>query len=355
MNLNVADTNSINLSSSEYSNVLGRNVQQIHRNVTLLKPASLWITAGLLFVSAVVQAQAPTQDVPGSKDHDLVSRFPGSGITRYDSRKYDEFRFINRKMGIGESIIAGNSTKKEGRFTEIVYKTSGERTTLEVFRNYRSALVGGGMTLDFECEGKPKCGSETQYINGAGKPMTGNLLRNGDMRYIYGKLPTPNGTVYASVFTMRGATDGLGTIWTRLNLIETDEMETGLINVDAVSMEKIIAATGRVSLYGIYFDTGSSVVKPESGPTLEEIAKLLKNNPRMDLLVIGHTDNVGGFEFNIGLSEKRANAVVQILVSQYGVPEKRLRGYGIGYVSPVTTNRNEGGRSKNRRVELVEQ
>jgi outer membrane protein OmpA-like peptidoglycan-associated protein len=132
-------------------------------------------------------------------------------------------------------------------------------------------------------------------------------------------------------------------------------MEIGLVTVNADALAKDIARTGHVAIYGIYFDTGKADLKPESEPVLKEIAKLLQHNPELKLYVVGHTDNVGDLTYNMKLSQARANAVVEELVSKYGVDAKRLKAHGVGPLSPVVSNNTEEGRAKNRRVELVEQ
>lgn len=109
-----------------------------------------------------------------------------------------------------------------------------------------------------------------------------------------------------------------------------------------------------MAIYGIYFDTNSAEIKPESKPALEEIGKLLRNNPDLKLLVVGHTDNVGDFDFNLQLSQRRAEAVVRALVREQGVAVSRLRSHGVSFAAPVATNDDEEGRAKNRRVELVQ-
>jgi outer membrane protein OmpA-like peptidoglycan-associated protein len=120
-------------------------------------------------------------------------------------------------------------------------------------------------------------------------------------------------------------------------------------------MAKAITSAGRVALYGIYFDTGKAEIKPESKAALDEIAKYLKANGSMKLHVVGHTDNVGGLDANLGLSKHRADAVVASLTKQYGIPGNRLTANGVAYLAPVAVNTSEDGRAKNRRVELVPQ
>ena len=114
-----------------------------------------------------------------------------------------------------------------------------------------------------------------------------------------------------------------------------------------------IDATGRIALYGILFDFNKTDLKPESKATLDQIAKLLADDPSLKLLVVGHTDNVGAFEFNRDLSARRAAAVVAALMAQYGIPKERLFPFGVAFASPIASNTTEEGRAKNRRVELV--
>jgi outer membrane protein OmpA-like peptidoglycan-associated protein len=140
-----------------------------------------------------------------------------------------------------------------------------------------------------------------------------------------------------------------------VDVIEPVPMDTGMVTVDAAAMAKDISATGHIALYGIYFDTDKSDLKPESQPTLQEIAKLLKQDASLKLYIVGHTDNVGAFDYNIALSERRAAAVVRELTTKHGVAAARLKSAGVGVLSPVAPNDSEQGRAKNRRVELVKQ
>ncbi len=116
---------------------------------------------------------------------------------------------------------------------------------------------------------------------------------------------------------------------------------------------KDLARTGHVAVYGIYFDFGKADVKSESEPMLKEIAKLLQQDPRLKLHVVGHTDSVGELAYNLDLSRRRAQAVVQVLATKHGIAPGRLRGDGVGPLAPVASNDTEEGRAKNRRVELV--
>ena len=114
-----------------------------------------------------------------------------------------------------------------------------------------------------------------------------------------------------------------------------------------------LSETGRVATQGIYFDTGSDRIRPESSPTLKEIAAMMKEHGDLALLIEGHTDNVGNAESNQTLSEKRAAAVKATLVADYGVDAARLETAGLGSTKPSGSNDTPEGRQTNRRVELV--
>jgi OmpA-OmpF porin, OOP family len=114
-----------------------------------------------------------------------------------------------------------------------------------------------------------------------------------------------------------------------------------------------LAEKGRVATQGIYFDTGSDRIRPESTPTLKEIGTMLKDHPDLKLTIEGHTDNVGSPQSNQALSEKRAAAVRQFLIDSYQVDGARLAAKGVGAGKPAAGNDTAEGRQQNRRVELV--
>ena len=134
-------------------------------------------------------------------------------------------------------------------------------------------------------------------------------------------------------------------------------MEKGLITarISTQEIKSQISKLGKAVIYGIYFDFGRAEIKPESKPTLREIARFLRENPEIKLYVVGHTDNVGSLEYNMELSLKRAKAVIEALVKDYAIERERLRAFGVGFLAPVASNETEEGKAKNRRVELVKQ
>lgn len=317
-----------------------------------------------MLMTSIVFAQ--DGDVEGSKDHPLISRFAGSTIVYYDVKQFDEYILALGKVEVErdeDNKRVFNLTKSkqlEGKITRITYKASKDRSTLEVYRNYESALKSAGFEILFTSSGK-EIGLDSydwvryfyESLNPLKRSARDGLIADEDryQRYLSAKLSSPEGDVYLSLYVSLK----YGYPKVQLDVIEVKPMETGLVTVDADALAKDIARTGHVAIYGIYFDTDKADLKPESEPVLKEIAKLLQQNPKLKLYVVGHTDNVGELTYNMKLSQARAGAVVEELVSKYGVDAKRLKAHGVGPLSPVVSNNTEEGRTKNRRVELVEQ
>ncbi len=124
------------------------------------------------------------------------------------------------------------------------------------------------------------------------------------------------------------------------------------INAGGRELYDALSADGRVATQGILFDTGSDRIKPESTPTLEEIADMLTQHADLKLTIEGHTDNVGNAASNRTLSEQRAAAVKAYLVSK-GIDAARIETAGLGDTKPAAPNTTPEGRQQNRRVELV--
>ncbi len=108
---------------------------------------------------------------------------------------------------------------------------------------------------------------------------------------------------------------------------------------------------GFIALY-INFDTNKATIRPESKTIVDQIVKLLKENPGLKVSIEGHTDSTGTPVKNKKLSLERAQSVVNALTAA-GVDKKRLSAVGWGQEKPVADNRSEEGKAKNRRVEIV--
>ncbi|MCS7005549.1 MAG: OmpA family protein [Cytophagales bacterium] len=113
--------------------------------------------------------------------------------------------------------------------------------------------------------------------------------------------------------------------------------------------EMILQAEGKLDVPDIHFETNSHVLMKKSLPTIEAIAELLHENKHWNLLVEGHTDQTGSYEYNMELSRKRAETVVELLIKA-GISRSRLKFVGYGSSRPITEDGSEQGMSLNRRV-----
>ena len=269
-------------------------------------------------------ALAQPKDYPGSKDHPMIKRYPGSTIEGYRVKEFDEYVLPLGKLVRRENTVVLEKTEQlEGKVTHIEYKTPKERSMLEIFRNYEMALKKAGFQALFTCSNKAgTCGEGGGGGGPAAEAGLGYYGTGWESRYIAAKLVRPEGDVYVALNVMEEVT--------HLNVVEAKPMQTGLVTVDAAAMAGDISRTGHVAIYGILFDFNKADVKPESEPAIKEIAKLLKQDPKLKLHVVGHTDNVGDLKSNMDLSRRRASAVVKALASKHGIAVARLSAEGVG-------------------------
>ena len=121
----------------------------------------------------------------------------------------------------------------------------------------------------------------------------------------------------------------------------------------APDFSAVIAAAGKYVTHGIYFDTDSDRLKPESAPVIKQVAAALEKNPALKLEIDGYTDSVGEANHNLDLSKRRAQAVQSVLAAQFGIDTSRLSANGMGAGNPIGSNDTAEGRAANRRVEFV--
>lgn len=274
------------------------------------------VIVGLVALVTIPFAFGQT-DSPGSKDYPGITRMPGYYIADYQETPFDSYSF---------TVTEGGKQKQqpvEGHRYDFRYNLKENATMpseLQIVRNYQNAArsAGGQVLLDT-------------------KELTTIRLSKGGKE------------VWFAV-TTSNAPSGM---FITMVVIEKQAMQQD-VTVDANAMALDLGETGRVAIYGILFDTGKSELKPESGPALIEIAKLLKSKSGLKVYVVGHTDMVAELATNVKLSQARAQSVVNALVSQHGIASARLIAYGDGPYAPVASNKTEEGRAKNRRVELVE-
>jgi outer membrane protein OmpA-like peptidoglycan-associated protein len=273
------------------------------------------MAALVLVTGTVALAQ---EDSKGCKDHPLFTRMDGFYIARCSQENFG-----------AESFVDPETKKKvniEGRKFIIDYglKKGFEKTysRLQISRNYTNAIIKIGGTAH---ENHPQWPDSTNM-----------------------KLVKDDKEIWAAFW------QGYAGLAGKLCVIEKQAMTQEIV-ADAKFMAEGINTTGHVAIYGIYFDFNKTDVKPESEPALKEITRLLQQDAKLKIYVVGHTDNVGGLDYNMKLSHQRAEAVIKELTSKYGIAPDRLKAGGVGPLAPVSSNDTEEGKAKNRRVELVKQ
>ena len=312
-------------------------------------------TASAMPAGAQAQAQkqpARQADVKDSADHPLVARYKDSEIRRYSVDKFNEYTLIAGPTRKGDSGPASAVSERpmplEGKVTHLIYRAPPDRSSLEVFRNYEEALKNAGFETLFICS-RTECGH--RFNSKMNPDVHNSFLYDRQQRYLAAKLARPEGDVYVALYVTTD--EPSQRVFMRLDVIELKPMERQMVVVKAGEMEEALTRNGKVAIYGILFDFDKADIKAESRPQIDQLGELLKKNPKLDVLIVGHTDGQGAFDYNLSLSQRRAQAIVSALAAS-GIVASRMTPAGAGMVAPVASNRTEEGRAKNRRVEIVE-
>ncbi len=335
---------------------------------------------GLMLVAMVLSAPAlaqetqreMTRDQPGASDWAPAGRYEGSFLLAQTAKAFDELTLPSAAIASGKfkATVSG-----QGKVTRSLYVAPKGRSTLEILANHKQALVGAGFKPVFECGGDA-CGENfgrakfdpgnTEHrvvVEKAGQIRT--YLTNAMLEYVkdvrYGLYRKGDTLVGIYIAQITGGSNGdysnalTGYEGVLIESVEPKAMEQKIVTVTASEIDSKIATDGRAIFYGIFFDFDKADIKPESRPQLAEIAGYLTKRPALKAFIVGHTDNAGGLDYNLSLSLRRAQSVVNALQSQYKIAPGRLTARGVGPLSPTATNRDDAGKAKNRRVELVEQ
>lgn len=274
----------------------------------------------LSFLLILAPLFASAQDIGGSKDYPLLSRYPDSRITDY-SKNYNA---LSMSVGTAED---GNPALRqvEGDTTSIRYfykDLEHQPSPLQLIRNYQNVV----------------------------KALGGEV--------VYERLPSDGDGGETTLKLVASGKD----IWMRVvpEIFSAPTQSYKLEVVEVAAMQQVITANklleelnskGFVTIY-INFDSGKWDIKNDALPTLKEVAAMLKLAPELKIGVEGHTDNSGSAEFNQTLSDNRAKSVAAA-IAQSGIDMERMQPRGFGQDRAIADNRSEEGRAKNRRVELV--
>ncbi len=260
-----------------------------------------------------------------------------------------------------ETILA------EGEVIQQAWKISASGlTSLQILDPLKLQLADAGFELVFECETQACGGFDFRFETDV-MPEPVMHVDLGDFRYLAAKRMADGQPEYISLLVSRSQNAGYIQLTrvgepTETGILVTSTKNPALTTVDeaveAVSeqdlpLDRALDETGYFILEDLRFETGSSDLGSGDFSSLSALADYLKINPTHTVAVVGHTDAVGSLDANIALSKKRANSVMQRLVSELGVDKTQIRAEGNGFLSPRSSNQTDGGRAQNRRVEVI--
>jgi outer membrane protein OmpA-like peptidoglycan-associated protein len=245
-----------------------------------------------------------------TKDHAVIKPIPDSTLEDTEFKQHSSYEFEYEQ----DAKEVEKNVKGKHWFFYYELNKEADVSELEIIENFKQAALEKG----------------------------GKILKEDDTKLDF-TVPLPDG----------------GTLWVHLhawvnsyelNIIEEKAFKKQLV-FGADEMKRKLDTAGQVSIYGIHFDVDKSTLKPGSEKVLMEIVKLLKGYPDLKIEIQGHTDSQGSKDYNLKLSERRAQTVKSFLII-YGIDASRMITKGYGPDKPVTSNETDEGRALNRRVEL---
>jgi outer membrane protein OmpA-like peptidoglycan-associated protein len=241
-------------------------------------------------------------------------------------------------------VIAGTQLRAvEGRVNRRSYALGNAKLSkFAAERNYEAAMKQMGATLINKVQ--PSDPAFKEAHKDLEVDTVGRLgITNTSGKYSSYLLRTPETNIWFVV--------SIDELNVSVVAIEEKPMAQAVKPLTAAAMHSALSESGHVALY-LHFDTDKAVIRDEDNPTIKEVYQLLSSHPALNLLIEGHTDNSGDSARNKILSEQRAGAVRDALVV-LGIEKLRLAAVGLADTRPLAANTDEGGRAKNRRVELV--
>ena len=281
------------------------------------KKVSLSLLATLIIVAFISPLLA--QEVT---EHPLIRPFPG---TVFDQQRSEQVNFGEFVFRTGTPPRSYTTQKIKGEYRNLryfLYNQDGspnrDVSQLEYFENFKSAALERGGTIKWE---------DTHY----GLVFT---------------IPREDGGItWCRVQTSVSAGR------TSLDIIDEKPLVTTLEFTPA-EMMAALDSDGKIALYGILFDFDRATLQQGSSKQLQDVLSLLALNPELRLEIQGHTDSDGSAEYNLQLSQQRAESVRQYLLL-FGIETSRLQAKGYGETMPLAPNDTDDNKAKNRRVELV--
>lgn len=254
----------------------------------------------------------------------------------------------------------------EGSFQQTAWRVDwAGRSTLELLSPLRDQIAAAGWDTLYECETQACGGFDFRYgIEVLPEPEMHVDL--GDYRFLAATRRGKHGPEYLSLLVSRSADQG----FVQLTLVGTEAppdltastkspeatlaaqtLPTG--SIPATGLQSSLSAGQPVVLEDLSFASGMAALSPGDYASLRDLADWLAANPDAGVTLVGHTDASGSVDANTALSQKRADAVRDVLLAAYGVAAERITAKGVGPAAPRASDATPEGRLKNRRVEVL--
>ncbi|MFC0253909.1 OmpA family protein [Massilia consociata] len=316
---------------------------------------------GLVLAAPAPVTAQQLRNAPGGADTPVLSRYQGSILYAFGEESVGSAQVVEADKG--KPVVRAAEGKISNRF----YWSPVGTSPLEIYRNYRQALEAAGYQIAYACE-EAKCRQDGTQPLVAGLPeaakwtesdaLVRSIFNSGNQQGFYlisARKPAGSGFQRVQVAT---SLSNLSPPYEKrvrqfVQVIEPATVQTGKVTVDANAIGDALKRDGRIALYGVLFDTNKASLRADSDEQLKQMAKALADAPGAKVFIVGHTDNQGDFENNMGLSQRRAQAVADALASRFGVAANRMTARGVASLAPVASNQSEDSRARNRRVELV--
>ena len=255
----------------------------------------------------------------------------------------------------------------EGEITQQAWKINAPGlTSLQILDPLKEQLTNAGFDVVFECETE-FCGGFDFRFETDVMPEPMMHVDLGDFRFLAAQRINDTQPEYVSLLVSRSQNAGyiqlmrVGETSESVDLVTStknpamgaDAQENAGVTLADLPLDRALEETGHFILDDLQFETGSSDLGDGSFASLKSLAEYLAANPTRTVALVGHTDAEGSLKGNIALSKKRAGSVMRRLVSEFGVDQARIRAEGNGFLAPRASNLTEGGRSQNRRVEVI--
>lgn len=240
-----------------------------------------------------------------------------------------------------------------------------DRTTLALLAPLREQVIAAGFEVVLDCDARACGGFDFRYATEV-LPEPDMHVDLADFRF----LSATRGEEAISLLVSRSALSGYVQI-TRvtaepagglvpaapmapvINLEDDIDRALGDLAPAAAGIAAALDAKGTAVLDDLEFATGAATLAEGEYRSLAAVAAWLEGNPEGTIALVGHTDASGSLTANVALSERRAEAVAQVLIDRYGIDRDRVTARGVGFLAPRATNQTEEGRQMNRRVEVV--